>query len=156
MTTKGLVYTTAPLSADVQVTGHPAINLWVSSSATDGDFIATIQDVAPDGSATSYNVNGRIRASLRKLQDAPYNNLGLPWHGFNAADVTPLTPGKPTELVFEVLPISMIFRSGHSIRLVINFADLRSTPRLDPAPKVTIYRDSTHKSYVTLPIIEAR
>jgi predicted acyl esterase len=73
---------TAPLIADIQVTGHPTINLWVSSSATDGDFIATIQDVAPDGTATSYNVNGRIRASLRKLQKAPYNNLGLPWHGF--------------------------------------------------------------------------
>ena len=34
MTTKGLVYVTAPLSADVQVTGHPTINLWVSSTAT--------------------------------------------------------------------------------------------------------------------------
>jgi hypothetical protein len=39
---------------------------------------------------------------------------------------------------------------------VINFADTRSTLRLDPAPKVTIYRDSTHKSYVTLPIIEGK
>jgi putative CocE/NonD family hydrolase len=156
MTTKGLVYVTAPLSTDVQVTGHPTINLWVSSTAPDGDFIATIQDVAPDGTATSYNVNGRIRASLRKLQNAPYNNLGLPWHGFHEADVIPLTPGKPAELVFEILPISMVFKAGHSIRLVINFADTRSTLRLDPAPKVTIYRDSTHKSYVTLPIIEAR
>ena len=76
----------------------------MSSTATDGDFIATIQDVAPDGTATSYNVNGRIRASLRKLQNAPYNNLGLPWHGFHEADVIPLTPGKPAELVFEILP----------------------------------------------------
>jgi predicted acyl esterase len=70
--------------------------------------------------------------------------------------VVPLTPGKPAELVFEILPISMIFKAGHSIRLVINFADARSTPRLDPAPKVSIYRDSTHRSYVTLPIIEGR
>jgi putative CocE/NonD family hydrolase len=155
MTTKGLVYVTAPLSADVQVTGHPTINLWVSSTATDGDFIATIQDVAPDGAATSYNVHGRLRASLRKLQDAPYNNLGLPWHGFYQADVTPLVPGEPAELVFDILPISMIFKAGHSIRLVINFA-APATPKLDPAPKVTIYRDSTHSSYVTLPIIEGR
>jgi uncharacterized protein len=156
MAAKGFVYTTAPLSADVQVTGHPSINLWASSTATDGDFIATIQDVAPDGTAVSYNVNGRIRASLRKLQNAPYNNLALPWHGFHEADATPLVSGKPTELVFEILPISMIFKSGHSIRLVITFADARSTPRLDPAPKVAIYHDSTHRSYVTLPIIEAK
>ena len=156
MMAKGLVYTTAPLSSDVQVTGHSTINLWASSTATDGDFIATIQDVAPDGTAVSYNVNGRIRASLRKLQNAPYNNLGLPWHGFYKADATPLAPGKPTELVFEILPISMIFKAGHSIRLVINFADARSTPRLDPAPKVALYHDSTHRSYVTLPIIEEK
>ncbi len=155
MTIRGLVYETAPLGADVQVTGHPAINLWVSSTATDGDFIATIQDVAPDGTAASYNINGRLRASLRKLRKAPYNNLGLPWHGFYEADVTPLTPGKPTELEFEILPISMIFKAGHRIRLVINFAD-RATPQLDPAPKVAIYRDSSHKSCVTLPIIEGR
>jgi predicted acyl esterase len=124
-------------------------------TSSDGDFIATIQDVAPDGAATSYNVQGRLRASLGKLQDAPYNNLGLPWHGFYQADVTPLAPGEPAELVFDILPISMIFKAGHSIRLVINFAD-RTTPKLDPAPKVTIYRDSIHSSHLTLPIIGAR
>jgi putative CocE/NonD family hydrolase len=155
MTAKGLAYETAPLSADVQVTGHPTINLWVSSTATDGDFIATIQDVGPDGTSTSYNVHGRLRASLRKLQNAPYDNLGLPWHGFYQEDVTPLVPGKPAELEFDILPISMIFKAGHRIRLVMNFAD-RATPKLDPAPKVAIYHDSSHRSYVTLPMIEAR
>jgi putative CocE/NonD family hydrolase len=155
MTAKGFLYETAPLSEDVQITGHPAINLWVSSTATDGDFIATIQDVGPDGTATSYNVHGRLRASLRKLQDAPYNNLGLPWHGFYQEDVTPLVPGEPSELEFDILPISMVFKAGHRIRLVINFAE-RATPRLDPVPKVTVYRDSTHSSYLTLPIIESR
>jgi putative CocE/NonD family hydrolase len=155
LTAKGLLYETAPLSADVEVTGHPAVNLWVSSAATDGDFIATIQDVGPDDTATSYNVHGRLRASMRKLQDAPYNNLGLPWHGFYREDVIPLVPGERVEIEFDILPVSMIFKAGHRIRLVVHFAD-RATPRLDPAPKVTIYRDSAHKSYLTLPIIEAR
>ncbi|MBN2318752.1 MAG: CocE/NonD family hydrolase [Acidobacteria bacterium] len=155
MTAKGLVYETDPLGEDVQVTGHPAINLWVSSTATDGDFIATIQDVGPDGAVASYNVHGQLRASLRKLQDPPYNNLGLPWHRFHEADAAPLAPGEPAELAFEILPISMVVKAGHRIRLVIHFAD-RSTPKLDPAPKVTIYRDSKHSSHLTLPIIEAR
>jgi len=155
MTARGLLYETAPLGADVQVTGHPEINLWVSSTATDGDFVATLQDVGPDGAVTSYNVYGQLRASLRKLQDPPYNNLGLPWHGFYEADAARLVPGKPAELEFDILPISMIFKAGHRIRLVITFAS-RGTPRLDPAPKVAVYRDSTHRSYLTLPIIEAR
>jgi uncharacterized protein len=155
MAAKGLLYETAPLAADVQVTGHPAINLWVSSTATDGDFLANIQEVAPDGKATSYNVQGQLRASLRKQQDPPHNNLGLPWHRSYQADAKPLTPGEPAELAFPLLPGSVLFKAGHRIRLVITFAD-RATPKLNPAPKVTIYRDATHKSYVTLPIIETK
>ncbi len=152
MPTGGLIYETAPLDKDLQVTGHPAINLWVSSTAADGDFLATIQDVGPDGTVHSYNVQGRLRASLRSLTDPPYNNLGLPWHRSYEEDVVPLIPGQPAELVFDILPVSMVFKAGHRIRLVIDFAD-RTTPSLDPAPKVAIYRDSAHKSYVTLPII---
>jgi len=148
-----LVYETAPLSEDVQVTGHPTINLWVSSTATDGDFIASIQDVAPDSTISSYNVYGQLRASMRKLAEPPYNYLGLPWHSFMQADVMPLVPGEPIELVFPILPLSMIFKAGHKIQLVISFSG-RGTPRLDPSPEVTIYRDATHKSYLTLPIIE--
>lgn len=148
-----LVYETAPLSEDVQITGHPTINLWVSSTASDGDFVATIQNVAPDGTTESYNFYGQLRASMRKLAKAPYNNLGLPWHSFLETDAMPLVPGEPVELEFSILPISMIFKKGHKIRLAINFTG-RGTPELDPAPEVSIYRDANHRSYLTLPIIE--
>ncbi len=151
----GLVYETSPLYSSIQVIGHPTINLWVSSTATDEDFIATIQDVKPDGIAKSYNIDGRLRASLRMLGYAPYNNLGLHRHQSYEEDEAPLIPGKPTELVFDILPISMVFKKGHRIRLVVNFAD-RTTPRCDPAPKVTVYRNSKYISYLTQPIIEAK
>lgn len=147
-----LIYETAHLSKDVQVTGHPTINLWVSSLAKDGDFIATIQDVSPDGTISSYNVQGQLRASTRKLGKAPYYNLGLPWHTFTEADAKPLVSGEPVELEFSILPISMIFKAGHKIQLVISFAS-HATPRLDPAPEVTIYHDKAHQSFLTLPII---
>jgi len=35
---KALTYTTDVLSADLEVTGHPVAHLWVTSTATDGDF----------------------------------------------------------------------------------------------------------------------
>ena len=50
--TNAMTYTTAPLDADMNITGDPVVNLWVSSTATDGDFLAFIYDVAPDGSLT--------------------------------------------------------------------------------------------------------
>jgi hypothetical protein len=148
-----LSYETAPLSEAVQITGHPTINLWVSSTASDGDFVATIQDVAPDGTTESYNFYGQLRASMRKLAKPPYYNFGLPWHSSLEADEMPLVPGEPVELEFSILPISMIFKEGHKIRLAINFVG-RGTPVLDPAPEVSIYREANHKSYLTLPIIE--
>lgn len=149
---KGLTYTTAPLSADVQVTGHPVLDLWVSSTATDGDFVATLQDVAPDGKAVSYNVHGRLRASLRRTADAPYDNLGLPYHPSREEDAMPLVPGEPAKLSFDLLPTSQVFKAGHRIRLVITFAEA-ATPRLTPAPTVSLYRDAAHPSTLTLPII---
>ena len=150
---KGISYASAPLEQDVRITGHPLAELWVASSAPDGDFIATLQDVGPDGAITSYNMHGRLRASLRKEAEAPYNNLGLPYHPFNMSDVMPLTPNEPTLLRFDMLPISFIFKAGHRIQVTLSFAD-SVTPRLTPAPTVSIYRDATHASSITLPIIE--
>jgi predicted acyl esterase len=150
---KGLSYETAALAKDIRITGHPVVDIWVSSTATDGDFIATLQDVASDNTATSYNMHGRLRASMRKEEPAPYNNLDLPWHPCREKDAQPLVPGEPAQLRFDMLPISIVFKAGHRIRLVLSFADT-PTPVVTPAPTVTIYRDTTHKSSVTLPIIE--
>jgi putative CocE/NonD family hydrolase len=148
-----LIYETAPLNEDVQVTGHPEMNLWVSSTATDGDFIATLKDVAPDGKIESYNVYGQLRASMRKPAKPPYDYLGLPWHSFLEADALPLKPGEPAQLAFPILPISMIFKAGHKIRLEISFAT-RGTQKVDPAPEVTVYHDSQYPSCLTLPLIK--
>jgi len=150
---KGLQYETEPLAAAVRVTGHPVAELWVSSSATDGDFIATLQDIAPDGTATSYNMHGKLRASLRKEGSAPYDNLGLPWHPMGSGDVEPLVPNEPAQLRFDLLPISLLFKAEHRIRLVVTFAE-PVTPRLEPAPMVWIHRDAAHPSSITLPIIK--
>ncbi len=153
MADKGLVYETEPLAADLLITGHPTADLWVASTAKDGDFIAVLQAVAPDGKVSSYNVSGKLRASHRKLADAPYEYLGLPWHPSNAADAQPLVPGKATLLQFELLPISMVVKAGHRIRLVLTFASGTATERRKPAPTVTILRDPEHPSSITLPVI---
>ena len=69
-------------------------------------------------------------------------------------DALPLVPGEPAQLVFDLLPLSMVFKAGHRIRLVLTFAAGRLTPRLDPAPRVSVYRDRVHASAIILPLIE--
>jgi len=148
----GLVYETAPLDHPVQVTGHPVMELWLASTADDSDVVAYLQNVAPDGSIESYTVHGHLRASLRREAPAPYDNLGLPWHPFRAADAEPLVPGEPALLRFDLLPLSMIFDAGHRIRLLLTFADVQ-TPQQVPAPTVSVFRDSAHPSSIVLPLI---
>jgi predicted acyl esterase len=149
----GTSFVSAPLQADTEVTGHPVIHLWLSSTATDADVIARIDDVAADGSTTYVGVEGKLRASMRALAKAPYDNLGLPWHPATQASQLPLTPGQPVELTFDLMPTSYLFKTGHRVRVTLQFADARATPKLDPAPQVTVHHGKPFPSRVILPVI---
>ena len=64
-----LVYTSAPLEQDLEVTGPVSVELWASSSAVDTDFTAKLVDVHPDGRA--FNLcDGIVRARYRASRSA--------------------------------------------------------------------------------------
>jgi uncharacterized protein len=150
----GLTYTTSTLASDIQITGSPVVHLWISSTATDGDFFADLEDIDENGAvARVVATQGRLRASHRILGKAPFDNMDLPWHPSNEEDMIPLTPNTPTELVFDILPASHVFKAGHRIRLTITNASKHVLTYLQPAATVSIYRNKTHRSYVSLPII---
>jgi predicted acyl esterase len=149
----GAAFETAPLTADVEVTGHPVMKLWVKTDAGDADVTARIDDVAPDGSTRSYQMLGRLRASHHTLAKAPYDYLGLPWMTHREADAKPLAAGQPAELVFDFLPMSYIFKAGHRIRVTTTFADPQ---RRDGPPPVTVLTGGGTPSELILPIIDRR
>jgi putative CocE/NonD family hydrolase len=149
-----LTYTSSALNSDLQITGHPEVHLWVSSTNLDGDFFVNVEDVGPDGSVQITNT-GRLKASHRALHTPPFNYLGLPWHRSYEEDVLDLVPeGPPVELNFALWPTSKVFRAGHRIRVTIFGADPRQRVREQfvPPPVVTIHRDAVHMSYLTLPV----
>jgi hypothetical protein len=148
---KGLTYTTAPLGSDLEVTGDPVVEIWASSTATDGDFFAYLEDVSPDGITTYFTVDGSLRASNRALHHPPYDTWGLPYHRSFEQDVKPLAPGEPVKLAFNMGTASYIFKAGHRIRLIITCTSV-ATPQLSPAPTVSIYRNPDFKSHLILPI----
>jgi len=151
---KGLTYTTPSLKTAIEVTGHPIVHLWVTSTADDGDFFAYFEEVDENG-YSHYLTEGVLRASHRKLDPPPFSYLNLPYHRGYAEDVAPLPAGQPVELVFDLHPTSNIFDAGHRIRLTLTCADQTSfdTPVLSPAPRVSIYRNNKCASYVQLPVI---
>lgn len=150
---KALTYTTLPLEADAEVTGHPVVHLWLSTSAPDLDVFVYLEEIDGSGHST-YITEGDLRASHRKLSQSPFINLGLPFQSHNQSDLEPIPSGEPFELVFSLLPTSYQFHSGSRMRITVAFADAGNfnTPILNPVPTLQLLRESTHPSYAELPI----
>ena len=152
---KALTYTTSPLETDVEVTGHPVAHLWISSDAPDLDMFVYLEEVDHNGKST-YITEGTLRASHRKLCQAPFNNLGLPYHSHYQSDLLPIPAGEPVELVFSLLPTSYQFHKGSRIRITVVCADAHNfdTPVIDPAPKLQLLRSMSHPSLIQLPVAQ--
>ncbi len=153
---KGLTYTTAPLTNAIEVTGHPVVHLWITSSDDDGDFFAYLEEVDRYGTSR-YISEGMLRASHRKLHPAPFNNLDLPYHRSFQEDIEKL-PSEPAELIFDLLPVSKMFVMGSRIRITITCADKDNacTPVVIPTPTVRIYRNASFTSHVKLPVAQTQ
>jgi putative CocE/NonD family hydrolase len=154
---KALTYTTPPLEADVEVTGHPLVHLWLTTDAPDLDAFVYLEEVDGRGKST-YISEGILRASHRKLGRAPYHNLGLPFHSHYQSDLEPIPARQPVELVFDLLPTAYQFPKGSRIRITVAFADADNfeTPVVSPAPKLHLLRDKNHPSFVQLPMVQPR
>lgn len=156
---KALTYTGEPLAADMEVTGHPVMHLWVSSTATDGDFIVYLEAVDEDGTSR-FVTDGSMRASHRKLAARePWSGMGVPFHRSFAEDIAPLEPGEPAELTFALNATSYLFRKGQRIRISIVGGDANAYQQpaaIDPAnpPLVSVYR-GVLDSRIDLPIVQA-
>jgi uncharacterized protein len=152
---RALTYTSRPLSADIQVTGHPVVHLWLSTRAPDLDAFVYLEAIDASGRST-YVTEGDLRASHRQLDRAPFDNLGLPYQAHDRSDWTPVPCEEPFEMVFSLLPGAYRFPAGSRMRITVAFADAGNfaTPVLTPAPTLRLLRDSAHPSFVELPIIQ--
>jgi putative CocE/NonD family hydrolase len=145
-----LVYSSAPLPHDTEVTGAATVNLWAESSSSDTDFTAKLTVVKPDGEIINLN-NGILRTSFRDSLSNP----------------SPSTPNQPIAYRIQIWPTSYEYRAGDRIRLEISSSDY---PQFAPNPNTgepfgqsantvvatqTILHDAAHPSSITLPVIPA-
>jgi putative CocE/NonD family hydrolase len=151
---KLLVYTSAPLETDLEITGTPVLTLEMSSTASDGALHAYLEDVSPEGYVTHVD-EGVFRVINRKEVDPkslPYQPIG-PAHSFLRKDAEPLTPGEPARISFSLLPTSILLRKAHRIRVALAGADATVFQRY-PAqgiPTWTVYREAQRSSFLELP-----
>lgn len=110
-----LTWTSAPLDADLDVVGEIELRLVASATAADTAWIATLQDVAPDGEATDVTA-GWLRASLREVDDAA-SAPGSPVLPCRVPTAVPI--GEDVEYRIPLVPNARRFATGHRIQLVI-------------------------------------
>jgi hypothetical protein len=134
------------------MTGHPVVQLWVTSNADDGDFFVYLEQVSPDGTST-YVCEGELRASHRRLSSPPFDNLGLPYQRHHEADRMAIAD-EPAQLAFDLSPMSWVFAAGTRIRVAIACTDADNAPApvLDPAPVVSVHRHGVHASFIDIPV----
>ena len=145
-----LCYSSAPLEADMEVTGPIKVTLYASSSAPDTDFTAKLVDVYPFGCAVNI-VDGIVRARYRE----------------GPADPSPIEPGRVYEYEIDLGPTANVFRRGHRIRLEVSSSNF---PHYDRNPNTghefgkdaelrvaeqTVLHSAEYRSHVVLPVVPA-
>lgn len=152
---QGLSLPGKALAAPVEVTGHPLADVWIAADTPDANLFLYLEDVAPDGTIRAVT-EGRLKAKLRKLGEAPWALPGLPWHRAFAEDVQPLQPGVPVRLQFDLMPTSYVFARGHRIQITVTGSDHCERARdADAQPqRITLISDKAHPSSVSLPIVD--
>ena len=150
-----LTYTTQPLAADMEITGYPVIDLFITSTHTDGSFFVYLEDVDETGKVT-YLTEGQLRALHRKISNnAPPYNSPVPYHSFRRADAQPLVPGEVAEVKFGLLPTSVLIRKGHRLRVAIAGHDKSVFARVpaEGVPVITVARNGRYASAIELPVV---
>jgi putative CocE/NonD family hydrolase len=150
-----LVYTSEPLTAELDVAGPVRVVLHAASDTRDADFTAKLVAVTPGGAAWNL-CEGVTRARWRGL--APEEKEPL-W----------LEPDVPTEIEIDLWAAAYRFRPGERIRLEIAGA---SFPRFDRNPGTTsdparacaedmvarrqrVFHDAERPSRLLLPVSDA-
>jgi uncharacterized protein len=168
-----LSYTSQPFASGATLAGPISARLYAGSSGTNLNLIATLADVAPDGSATKLS-SGSLVGSLRALDGSRswYDKRGVdirPYGSFDADHY--LIPDRNYELAFRVLPRVAQLAPGHSLRLTITTqtpaADCGALLGVDPcyptAPQARtlpgtyrVQHSPTMPSVVNLPLLPYR
>ncbi|HWC75662.1 MAG TPA: CocE/NonD family hydrolase [Gemmatimonadales bacterium] len=143
-----LVFTSAPLTKPLEVTGEMTARLWAATDRTDTDWTIMLLDVYPDGHAERVQ-DGLVRARFRNSMSKP----------------EPVVPGKVYPYDIDLWFTSMVFKPGHRLRVSIASAlfpkydrNLNTNGNYERDTTFVVahqrlFHDAAHPTHVTLPVI---
>ncbi|KLU87091.1 hypothetical protein MAPG_06096 [Magnaporthiopsis poae ATCC 64411] len=139
-------FTTAPFTAETEITGHPLLHLNVSATAetedgTDGtgpsdiDLFITLRHIGPDGAEVLYTgtagdpvplCKGWLRVSLRAT-DASRSSSWLPHREYRGVDAAAVIPGEVYGVDVEVWPTCVVVEAGGRVVLEVASGDTQGS-----------------------------
>ena len=152
----GLVFESAPMEQDIDLLGYPVANLAVSADREDADVFVYLEQLVPGADAPEVLSFSRLKLSHRATAQAPWDNMGLPWHSGLSGDVAPLPVGEVAQLSIAMMPVSRHIPAGTRLRVVVTGADPRqrnlAEVTLDPPPVLTVHGGWEAGSRIDLPV----
>jgi putative CocE/NonD family hydrolase len=160
-----LTYTSAPLGADMQVTGPIMADVWAELSSKDAMLIGVLSDVGASGASSQVSA-GFLLASQRAIDPrrsnyGPHHVMIRPYHPFTRESQKAVPANDPQLYRLEIYPTSQLFKKGERLRLTINTANTPGT--LAPVPdlvnqlggQITVLHGGRYGSSLQLPVVPA-
>jgi predicted acyl esterase len=136
---------------DTEIAGHIKLKAWMEAASFDDmDVFAFISkldvnqnEVLPEPVTNRYHqgANGRLRASMRKL-DTAKSRPEKPFHTFDT--VEKLKPGEIVPLEIDIWPYAMKWHKGETLQLRINGVNLITQPEFPDLPPVGTINQGNH------------
>jgi putative CocE/NonD family hydrolase len=155
-------YTTAPFKQATTIAGPIGATLYATSTTKDTEWVVTVSDVAPNGTATPLT-SGLLEGNQRALDPtsswtAPDGKLMLPYHPYTRAALQPVAPGQVTRYDVEVFPTFNTLEPGHSLRITVATSDFPHVlPSVAQLPNLlggvyAVEHSSAYPSSVEIPL----
>jgi putative CocE/NonD family hydrolase len=159
-----LVFKTAPLEGDVTLMGPIGVDLKVSTTGTDADFVVKLIDVYPGDYPDFNNPPAAVGAPARSepvnaIKMGSYQQLvrGEPFRGKYRQSFekpVPFVPGQPERITFELPDVAHTFRRGHRIMVQVQSSWFPLTDRnpqkfMDiPKARATDFQKATQRVFI--------
>ncbi|TDN39646.1 CocE/NonD family hydrolase [Hymenobacter sp. UV11] len=161
-----LTFQTLPLPQDLTVAGPLVVDLWVSTTGTDADFVVKLIDVLPDDAADP--APGAANTTLPGTQRLVRADVlrGRFRHSFTTPEA--FQPNVPTEVKYELNDVLHTFKKGHRLQVQVQsswfplvdrnpqqFVNISTAEAKDfQKATIRIYHEAGHASSVSLPMLK--
>ncbi|WP_280357281.1 CocE/NonD family hydrolase [Nocardia otitidiscaviarum] len=155
-------YTTEAFTEPTVLAGPIGLTLFATSDRPASAFSVTVQDIAPDGTATALT-DGQLAGNYRALDEArtwraPDGSVQGAFHPGTRESLLPVVPGEVTEYHIKVRPAFHVLRPGHRLQITLGTGDMPThllNPKDYPAllgSSYDIRRHAGAASFLTVPL----